>query len=183
MKNWYVITSLSRKEKSMIEYIKTYNAEKSIDDIMPFVPTKETIYKTSAFVKEETSPIFQGYIFMETSRNCRDFLNYMQGLRRTYSNPMRVLSYGDSDELAIRREEQVDLMMLMDSEKCIKISRGYKVDGKVTIINGALKGHEGEIKEIDIYRMRAWIEIKMHERPTLIKVGLELLNNPHGERF
>jgi len=119
--------------------------------------------------------MFPGYVFVETSMDTYDFLNYVKNLRRTIVNPIKVLKYGDSNEIALKWEERLPLMNLMNHEWCIKTSVGFKENEKIKIIAGPLIGHEGKINKIDRYKMRAWVEIDMLGRKSLYELGMQMI--------
>lgn len=163
------------KENSCIEDMQTYNVEKSIDNILPFIPLKETFFKKSGNVKKETSIMFPGYIFIETSMNAYDFLDYTKRLLRIYRNFITVLRYGDSDEMTVRWEERLALMKLMNHEWCVETSCGFKENNTVKITSGPLVGCEGQIKKIDRHKMKALVEVEMFDRKSLFELGLQVL--------
>ena len=175
MDNWYVMSVLTGKENSSVEDIRVYNIEKSIDHILPFVPTRETFFKKNGDIKKETSIMFPGYLFIETSIGTYDFFNYVKDLRRKLHNTMTVLKYGESNEIAIRWEERLVLMKLMNHEWCVKTSLGFKENDTVKIKEGALVGCEGQIKKIDRHKMIALIEMNIFKKKSLIEVGLQII--------
>ena len=181
MYNWYVMSVWSGREKSLVKDIQNYDRncsmEKYIEDSSMFVPTRETFFKRAGNIKKETSIMFPGYVFVETSMEAYDFLEYAKDLRRTFRNSVTVLRYGDSSEIAVRWEERLALMKLMDHEWCIETSRGFKENDRVKITEGPLVGHEGLIKKIDRHKMKALIEVEMFERRNLFEVGLQVIHN------
>ncbi|MCL2815963.1 MAG: antiterminator LoaP [Oscillospiraceae bacterium] len=175
MDNWYVMFVAAGKEKSVADGIRAYNAEKEITDVSPFVPTKERFFKTTERVKKERFTMYPGYVFAETAMGAYEFAEYVKGIRRGRAIAMTVLRYGDSEEMALRREERVALASLMNREWCVEASVGFREHDKVRIISGALMGHEAAIKRVDRYKMRAWVELEMFETKMTVEVGLEVL--------
>lgn len=178
MDNWYVMSVWTGKKNFLIKNIRTYNMENSINNVSPFVPMRETFFKRSINIKTETSILFPGYLFIETSMNVCDFINYIRNLRRTLNNSMTVLHYGDSGEIAIRQEEQLVLMKLMNHEWCVKTSLGFKENNIVTITDGPLVGYEGKIKKIDRHKMNALLEVDIIGKKSLIELGLHVIRQP-----
>ena len=176
MDNWYVVTAWTGKEYSCVESIRAYNMEKSIDNVLPFVPTKETFFQKQGSVKTKTTILFPGYVFAETPMNAADFMKYIRNLRRALRNSITVLTYGDSDESAVRWEEQLFLMKLMNHEWCVKTSLGFKENGRARVISGPLFGHEGQIKKVDRHKMKAMVEIEMQGRVHHLNLGLQVLS-------
>ena len=175
MDNWYIMSVWTGKERSVTENIRAYNTEKSINNVSPFVPLKEFFLKRNGNIKKATSIMFPGYVFAESKMDAYEFLNYAKGLRRTLHNSMTVLKYGDSDEIAIRWEERLVLMKLMNHEWCVKTSQGFKENDIVTITEGALVGCEGQIKKIDRHKMTALIEVEMLGKKNRVELGLQVL--------
>jgi len=175
MDNWYVMSVWAGKENALINNIRDYDMKKSVNNVLPFVPTRETFFKRRANIKIETSIMFPGYVFVETSMDAYDFLNYARELRRMFCNSMTVLSYGDSAEIAVKWEERLVLMKLMNHEWCVKTSSGFKENNIVTITSGPLVGHEGQIKKIYRHKMTTLLEIEIFEQTSLVELGLHVI--------
>jgi len=173
--NWYVMSVWMGKENSVVRDIKAYNAEKGIKNISPFIPMKERFFKKGDCAKKENIMMFPGYVFAETPMGTGEFLSYARGVRWRYENPIEVLSYGDSGEYALRMEERILLMQLMNHEWCVSASVGFKENGRTKIISGPLRGCEAQIKKIDRYKMNASVELDMHGKKMMVDVGLEFL--------
>ena len=184
--NWYVLQVRAGKENSSVRDIKAYNAEKGINDVSPFVPMKERFFKTAKNKndpKVELYTLFPGYAFAETPMGDSDFLQYIKGVHGRYRYLMKPVQYGDSHDFALRMEERLPLMQLMNHEWCVKVSSGFMENGRVKIISSALKGFDGEIKKLDRYKMRAWVEFDMFNRKHLVEVGLEVLERADIEKI
>ena len=169
--NWYVLAVDTGRENSRIKEIRAYNEEKAINNILPFVPSKETFFKR----EKEVSVMFPGYVFVETEMDAYDFLDYVKKVRRMYRSFIDILRYGDSDEMAVRWEERLVLMQLMNHEWCIKASTGFKEGVRVKIVEGSLVRQEAKIQRVDRNKMEAWVEVDMMGRQALIKVGLQFI--------
>ena len=175
MNNWYIVSTWKGRENSLVKGILAYNAEKSINIVMPFIPTKETFFKRAGNIKKETSVMFPGYVFIETSMGAYDFLVYSKKVQRIFRDFITVLRYGDSDETAVRWEERFALLKYMDDKWCIETSLGFRENDVITIIEGALVGHEAQIKKIDNHKMRAWVEVEILGKKTIIELGLQMI--------
>jgi transcription antitermination factor NusG len=178
MDNWYVMSVWTGKENSVVRDIRAYNAEKGIGNVSPFIPTKERFFRRGEYAKKERMVMFPGYVFAETPMGSGEFVSYARGVRWRYENPIEVLSYGDSGECALRRDEIIPLMQLMNHEWCVSASVGFKENGRTKIISGPLKECEAQIKKVDRYKMMALVELDMHGRKMLMDVGLEVLELP-----
>ncbi|MCL2311275.1 MAG: antiterminator LoaP [Firmicutes bacterium] len=174
--NWYIMSVRTGKENSVVRDIKAYNAEKGIKNVSPFIPMKERFFKKGDCAEKERKMMFPGYVFAETPMGNGEFWSYARGVRWRYENPIEVLSYGDSGEYALRMEERITLMQLMNHEWCVSASVGFKENGRTKIISGPLRGFEAQIKKVDRYKMKASVELDMHGRKMLADVGLEVLD-------
>ena len=171
MDNWHVIRVWTGREKFCANEIRSYNEGGNIKNMIIFVPTKESVFKG----EKEIELMFPSYVFVETPMDAFDFLDYFDKFRRLRRNFMQVLSYGDSGEIALRREEKLFLKELVDDEWCVKFSKGFKDGGTVTVVSGALMGCEAQIRKIDRHKMTAWVELEMLGRVGRVEVGLEVV--------
>ena len=177
MDNWYVAFIRNGREEFTIDNIKKHNDREIIKNIFPFVPKREKfIEKKGEELKKVTSILYPGYVFFETAMDTCDFLFYIKSLHYMFPDIIRALKYGDSDEMAVRREEQYDLLELMDPERCIKASGGFMENGDVHIIDGPLRGYEAKIKKIHWSKRVATLKINIHSgRESTTEVALRYL--------
>jgi len=169
---WYIFYVYTGRENSVLRCIQN---QFHTDVLNPFIPMLETIHKKSGKYSKETTIMFPGYVFMETEMNSTLFSRNILSLIRQNKNIIKILKYGDSDEIAMREEEQISLLALCNDNYCIKSSEGIIAGDKIIINKGPLQGRESTIRKIDRHKREAIIELEIIGGVRLIKVALEIL--------
>lgn len=122
MSYWYifwVLTGHERKvEKRMIDQL-------SEEDIIPFIPMSETLFKKAGIVKKELKIMFPGYLFIESNLKSKEFVQRTRQIIRTSKDIIRILKYGNSDEIAVREDERTALLRFCNDDHCIESSAGF----------------------------------------------------------
>jgi len=173
MLNWYVLMVRTGRERKAIKEIKStlWNME----EIHPFIPTKEVLFRQNRKVKKETAPLFPGYVFIESVSDQRKFLSETYGLVRASKELLKVLRYGDSDEIAVRNDECALLKNLLNREHCIELSVGVIVGDMIVVREGPFAGKESVIKTVNRHKMQALIELEFMGDMRRVTVGLEII--------
>lgn len=145
------------------------------EDIVPFTPMLETLFKRAGKVKKELSIMFPGYVFIESDLESKEFRQRTLQIIRTSKDIIGVLSYCNSDRIAVREDEKAALLRYCNDDHCIESSMGFIEGDKVCIESGPMVGMESVIKEINRKKMEATFELEFMGNITRLKVGLELL--------
>lgn len=85
------------------------------------------------------------------------------------------LKYGNSDDIAVREEEQAALLRFCNDDHCIESSIGFIEGDRFYIESGPMVGMESVIKEINRKKIEASFELEFMGNITRFTVGLELL--------
>lgn len=172
MLNWYILWVLNGHERQVEKRIMDQLYD---EDIVPFIPMLETLFKRAGKVKKELNIMFPGYVFVESDLESVEFLQRTHRFVRASKNTIRVLRYGNSDEIAVREDEKAALINFCNDDYCIESSRGFIEGDKFYIENGPMVGMESVIKEINRKKMEASFEIEFMGGIRQFTVGLELL--------
>jgi transcriptional antiterminator NusG len=172
MPYWYIFWVLTGREKQVEKRImdRLYN-----EDVIPFIPMLETLFRRAGKVKKELNIMFPGYVFVESDMQSKEFRERTLQIIRSSKDIIGILSYGNSDEIAVRGNEREALLRFCNDNYCIESSMGFIEGDKVYIESGPMVGMESAIKEINRKKMEASFELEFMGRITRFTVGLELL--------
>ena len=73
---------------------------------LPFIPMLETLFKRAGKVKKELNIMFLEYVFAESDLESVEFLQHTHYFDRASKENIRILRYGNSDEITVREEER-----------------------------------------------------------------------------
>lgn len=88
---------------------------------------------------------------------------------------LKLLQYGDSNEIATRERESSFLKTLLNDNKCIEFLESIIERDKMIITSGALQGLESVIKRINRHKMQATIEIELFGTIRTMTIELEVV--------
>lgn len=177
---WYVLYVRANTEHKVVSSFQKASNQKGIPyDLEVFCPESERYYKNKEsrilgrqYIKR---PLFPGYVFVETNMPAKEFYGVFFDVIYNSTDIIRLLRYGDSDEIAIRTEERQRFEYLLRGKRCIEHSIGYIVGDKVIVQAGGLIGMEGYIKKINRHNRTADVEINMFNQKQIVKVALEIV--------
>ena len=177
---WYILFVHTNSERRVISDITDFaKANKLSYEIEAFVPQSEYYYrnKKSREIGRQyrKRPLFPGYVFIETNMESKEFLKFFGQYIHDSADIIKILRYGESDEIAITLEERRRFEYLFKGKRCIEYSKGFIIGDKVIIENGPLIGHEGNIRYINRHNREAIIEIELFEKTLSAKVALEIV--------
>ena len=172
MSYWYVIWVLTGHERQVEKAIMDRFCD---DDIVPFIPLVETLFKRAGKVKKELKNMYPGYVFVESDLESGEFLQRTQRFVKESKDVIKVLRHGDSNEIAIREDEKAALLRFCNDDYCIESSMGFIKGDRFYIESGPLVGMENVIIELNKKRMEASFEMEFMGAIRRITVGLELL--------
>lgn len=165
--NWYIVRSLSNREKSVSERIKgeseTGDLKGIVSDVM--VPIENTYYmKNDKKIKRE-KVMLPGYIFVESSSpaELKEFLKGVSGASGFLTSR--------SGEIQALSKKEVNRMMGIQEEAVQKdIVNPYLVSEEVMIIDGPFKSMKGTIDEIIGEKVKLSVSIFGRKTPIDLSV-------------
>lgn len=169
---WYVLFVRTGREYMAEQFLKN---RLDTNLFMPFIPMLETLFKISGQIRKEIRPLFPGYIFVESAIPSIEFMKKMSRVISTRKEVIRILRYGDSNEIALREDEKNMLLSLCNDDYCIESSRGIMVGDRVYIKEGSLMGKESIIRKINRHKKRAIIEMNFMGDIRQVSVALEIV--------
>lgn len=178
---WYVLYVRTNTEHKVVNSFQRAYIQKGVAyDLEVFCPESERFYKdkqTKTFGKQFTKrPLFPGYVFVETNMPSKEFRNAFYEVIWNSADIIKLLRYGDSDEIALSLEERCRFEYLMKGKRCIEHSIGFIVGDRIVVQAGGLIGMEGHIIKINRHNRTADVEIQMFNQKISIKVALEIVS-------
>lgn len=182
---WYVLyVKANTEQKAVRNFQQAFELKKLPFELEAFCPESEQFYRSKKFRTLGKSyikrPLFPGYVFIETNMPAKVFRSEFSEYIKNSEEIIRLLKYGDSDDIALRDEERQRFEFLLKGKRCLEHSTGFIVGDKITITGGTLAGHEGAIKKINRHNRTADIEIDMFNRKQTLKVALEIVSKTDG---
>lgn len=166
---YYAIQVKTGSEKKYIHLFKTNFPDATIR--LHFLQRRLPI-RHRGMVKQELSPIFPGYIFIETEGSILPI--YYWGLRRTDGFFRFLKSNQDVQPLGGH-----DLELVNHFIKAGSIAEKSKVyfdeQDRIVVQEGPLKGLEGNIIKVDKRKGRAKIRLDLDNAPFTIDLAFEVI--------
>lgn len=140
-------------------------------NICAFIPRMEMYIK--AIDKIVLKVMFPGYLFVETNMNQEEFDILLNHLNEEKDGIIKELKKSDVSALT---DDEIKLMyQLLNKQGVLKMSEGYKVNGKTIVTNGPLLQFQDAIIDTNKRDMFAILDIKFLNRN--IKAGLKFMQN------
>lgn len=151
--NYYVLFCQSLKID------KLYQVFNSKEGIEAFIPKMERYIRSKDMIV--LINMFPGYLFIKTKMN-----EQRDGIIRELKK----------DEVSALTQEEIYLLdNLLDDEYLLRMSKGYKVNGKTVVIEGPLKKLEKHIVSVDKKSHEAVLNIQFLNKK--LKAGIEMQNS------
>lgn len=163
--NYYVLFCQSVKIDKLY---KIFNFNK---DFKAFIPKMERYIRSKDKIVIDN--MFPGYLFIKTEMNQIEFDTFLLLMNEQRDGIIRELKKDDVS--ALTDKEIYLLKLLLNNQYVLKMSKGYKVNGKTVVIEGPLKKLEKHIISVDKKSHEAVLNIKFLNRK--IKAGIEMQNN------
>ena len=176
MKHWVILFARTGSEEKLRDMLKE---SLNTDEYLPFVPAKETPFRSKGVIYKVRKPLFPGYIFIQTgiepdliAGKLETALRSVEGKKHIYS----ILHYGNNKkDVVVRDEERLYWERLFDGDFCIQGSVGI-IEGDVTrVTSGALMGLEGRIKRINRHKREAVVEMQIMGQSREVALMLEIV--------
>ena len=163
--NYYVLFCQTLKTEKVCQIL---NRKK---DVHAFIPRMETYIHS----KDEIilKVMFPGYLFIETNMIQKEFDILLNLLNEEKDGIIKELK---KDDVSALTDDEIQLMyQLLNRNGILKMSEGYKVNGKTIITKGPLLHFQDEIIDTNKRDMFAILDIKFLNRN--IKAGLMFKQN------
>lgn len=163
--NYYVLFCQTLKTEKVCQIL---NRKK---DVHAFIPRMETYIHS----KDEIilKVMFPGYLFIETNMNQKEFDILLNLLNEEKDGIIKELK---KDDVSALTDDEIQLMyQLLNKNGILKMSEGYKVNGKTIITKGPLLHFQDEIIDTNKRDMFTILDIKFLNRN--IKAGLMFKQN------
>lgn len=159
--NWYLLYTAPRAEK------KT-QLELNKKGYKTFLPLQKTLKKWSDRKKWVESPLFNGYIFIETilEKNYTNILN-TKGV-------VRFVSFGNKPVIVMQRELNLIEKILGFAENLEVTSEIFTLGQKVEVTSGTLMGTKGILVQKN-GKKHFMIEIESISQKVLLNIPLKML--------
>ncbi|WP_033161084.1 transcription termination/antitermination protein NusG [[Mycoplasma] collis] len=182
---WYMISTISGKEEKVVESLKNVVKSEMLEDICeeikmfvrPHLTLKE-LQKRSAGqeFKVKNENLYKGYIFIKI--NMTDKAWFL--IRNTQYVTGLVGSSGKGAKPTPLSQRQIDKMFKKEAEEWEKYNNGiidspFKPGSIVEITEGAFKGEEGQIIEVNDKEQTALVSLEIFGKKTPTKVEHNIL--------
>lgn len=163
--NFYVLFCQTLKTEKVCQML---NRKK---DIHAFIPRMETYIRNKDEIVLKV--MFPGYLFVETNKNQEEFDTLLNLLNEEKDGIIKELKKNDVS--ALTDDERQLMYQLLNKNGILKMSEGYKVNGKTIITKGPLLKFQDQIIDTNKRDMFAILDIKFLNRN--IKAGLMFKQN------
>ena len=178
MTNWVILFARTGAEEKILFTLKE---KLNAGEYLPFLPTKETLFRSRGVISKVRRILFPGYIFIKTEIEAASIaeklnLSLTDTNNRQLENVYSILHYGSNEkDVAVRKRERLYWERLLDSDFCVRGSTGVIVGGTVSVVSGPLIGKEGCIKKINRHKREAVIEMDVMGAQREVRVMLEIV--------
>ena len=167
--NWYVIQVKTGNEEKIKDICQRLIPKEIL--IECFIPKTKRVRKIRGSFHEREEILFKGYVFVIS-----DAIDDLYQSLKLIPELTKVLGNDGSNILPILKEEAIFLLKFGKEDHIVDISKGYIIGSKIMITTGPLVGNEGIIRKIDRHKRIAYIEVKLFDQITTVKVGLEIIS-------
>ena len=163
---WYVVQVTTGHEVDMVKQSKE-RVIKEGEDVFVIKAEKNHRIKGEWVIREYL--LFPSYIFFET-----DDPADLRIRLRCIPEMTKILKTGD-EFVPLYPEEEEHLRKLGGDKHYASYSEGIIVGDKLQVLDGAMKGFEGNVKKIDRHHRTAIIEVQLMGRPIEVELGLGVI--------
>ena len=167
--NWYVIQVKTGNEEKIKDICQRLIPREIL--IECFIPKIKRVRKIRGSFHEREEILFKGYVFMIS-----DAIDDLYQCLKLIPELTKVLGNDGTNILPILKEEAIFLLKFGKEDHIVDMSKGYIISTKIMITTGPLVGNEGIIRKIDRHKRIAYIEVKLFDQITTVKVGLEIIS-------
>lgn len=165
--NWYALFVISGQEDKVKKFIEMTFGE----EIRAIVPKRELRERKEGKWYIVKRKLFPGYVLVNGNIDIEMYYKIKE-------SPVLGNFLRDEDGLlTIDEKELIALNILVnDEDGNIGISKAYKENEKIKIIDGPLVGLEGHIDSIDTRKGRAKVKIDFLGETRIVQLGIELVD-------
>lgn len=163
--NYYVLFCQTIKTEKICQRLNEY------DELQAFIPKMEKYIR----VKEITviQVMFPGYLFVKTKLGQQEFDSLLNSMNERKNGIIKELK---KKEVTALTNDEIELLnRLLDKDAILRMSEGYKENGKTFVTNGPLLLFQNDIIDSDKRDMVAVLDVKFLNRN--IKAGLLFKQN------
>ena len=171
--NLFVIKVHTGKED---EYIKLWESKKGHQPLKIFWLRKELMIRKNGHTHKGLKSIFPGYLFLEAEEIDADTFQEFRHIH-FFNRFLR-----SDDRIApLPQEEAKKIYELAKYGRVIGQSKViYNEHDRIVVIEGPMKGLEGQIVKVDRRKKRAKVRLSLYNNAYLIDFGFELLEEANG---
>lgn len=160
--NWYVLYCLSQKTHKILN-----NLNKK-DGLEAFVPQYEVCSRDTKELLLRT--MFDNYIFVKTELDQIEFSTLLMKMKDINVGLIKQLK---NNEVSALRDDEIKFFnSVLDNHYIVRISHGYRVNGKTVVTDGPLVSYENHIVKVDTHNCSAYLDLTFFDRR--IKVGIDI---------
>ncbi|WP_018884636.1 antiterminator LoaP [Paenibacillus massiliensis] len=171
---WYALCVKTGEEETVMNLLHKYLSANLLKCI---VPKKMIPERKQGIFRDTMKLLFPGYIFVNTHITPEIYYTL-----RAVPNIHYMVCSGDHKKdqsfdcfSSIANEEMEWMLNLLNDQECITYSDIMKVNAKVRVISGPLKGQEAMIRRVDLRKRRVKLEIDFMGEPRCIDLGVNIL--------
>lgn len=171
---YYVLQVITGEEKKFIGLAKiNFNLNLPGFDVKDSLmwPRRKLTIRKNGVNKESLAPIFPGYLFLEAERLTPD----IQWILRRTTGFVRFLKSNQNIEPIAGTDKELLLHFLHFGEIVEKSNVWFDKNKKIRVLNGPMKGMEGQIVKVDRRKKRAKISLSLYKESFTIDFGFEIL--------
>jgi transcriptional antiterminator NusG len=170
-KKYYALQVRTRYEDAFIE---RYNKERSFGGVTLYFPKRELRERKNKKTRLKLHPVFSGYVFLETDEG-DDVIKYKAGLEKTDGFFRFLHSNTNIAEITGRDLDIVSRFLKLKNATAGVSNVVFNESNRIVVIDGPLKGLEGNIVKVDRRKERAKIRLDLYEDSFLIDLSFHVL--------
>ena len=169
---WYVLfVKTGHEEKLLVKLMSELDSSM----FSPFIPKKAQIFRRQGQKTLFHKICFPGYLFIESVLPPAEFLARIFPILHASRNIYRFVNYGDRSDIAMKEDERIALSNLLNANRCIDISTGFKEGDKIQIISGVLAGNESRIVKINKNKNYAIIALEIFGSVVELSISIDII--------
>jgi transcription termination/antitermination protein NusG len=179
--NYYAIqvkTKSEGKYLKLAEYMLDVNCGAAEDRPTFIWPRRKLTIRKQGRTREQLSPIFPGYLFLETEKippKVYWTLRKVTGFFRFLKDNRKIEPLGGIDR-------ELLLHFISHGEVVEKSTVYFDENQKIRVIQGPMKGLEGRIVKVDKRKQRAKIRLDLYDDTFSIDFGFDLLEGAEEKK-
>lgn len=159
---WYVLQVETGNE------INIRDAISNLKNIKALVPRHMKIEKKRGKSKTIIRPIFQGYVFVKLNLN-----HHLYYKIRAIPKVYRFL--GTDAPEALKPKEERYMFDAFEKSEVADVSNVIFEGNEIKVIDGILKGREGQIIKVDKRKNRAKVKFTILDKPVIVELSFNVI--------